>query len=137
MKTKMPKCMANAFFYRLKFKTIDLMTNYWVGGQPLTWWLAINLLAGQNIISNIRNWTDILHESCGNFSSISNKKNELIWISRTQDMGWTPNSVWATWQIQTSLLLLRFEVENDSFESWTLHEYFRSISQLSIKINYT
>jgi hypothetical protein len=66
--------MANAFFYRLKFKTINLMTNYWVGDQPLTWWLAINLLAGQNIISNIRNWTDILHESCGNFSSISNKK---------------------------------------------------------------
>jgi hypothetical protein len=28
MKTKMSKCMANAFFYRLKFGTIDLMTNY-------------------------------------------------------------------------------------------------------------
>jgi len=26
LKTKMPKCMANAS-YRLKFKTIDLMTN--------------------------------------------------------------------------------------------------------------
>jgi len=28
LKTKMPKCMANASFYRLKFKTIDLITNY-------------------------------------------------------------------------------------------------------------
>jgi hypothetical protein len=28
MKTKMSKCMENAFFYRLKFGTIDLMTNY-------------------------------------------------------------------------------------------------------------
>ena len=27
LKTKMPKCMANASFYRLKFGTIDLMTN--------------------------------------------------------------------------------------------------------------
>jgi hypothetical protein len=26
-KTKMPKCMANASFYRPKFGTIDLMTN--------------------------------------------------------------------------------------------------------------
>ena len=27
LKTKTPKCMENASFYRLKFKTIDLMTN--------------------------------------------------------------------------------------------------------------
>jgi hypothetical protein len=27
LKTKMPKCMANASFYRPKFETIDLMTN--------------------------------------------------------------------------------------------------------------
>ena len=27
MKTKMPKCMASAFFFRLKFRTIDLITN--------------------------------------------------------------------------------------------------------------
>jgi hypothetical protein len=36
-KNKMPKCMANASFYRSKFKTIDLMTNCWVGGHLLTW----------------------------------------------------------------------------------------------------
>ena len=28
MKTKISKCMANASFYRSKFGTIDLMTNY-------------------------------------------------------------------------------------------------------------
>jgi hypothetical protein len=28
LKTKMPKCMTNASFYKLKFGTIDLMTNY-------------------------------------------------------------------------------------------------------------
>jgi len=27
LKTKMPKCMANTSFYRLKFGTIDLLTN--------------------------------------------------------------------------------------------------------------
>ena len=37
LKIKMPKCMANASFYRPKFRTIDLMTNYWVGGHLLTW----------------------------------------------------------------------------------------------------
>ena len=54
LKTKMPKCMANAFFYMLKFRTIDLMTNYRVSGQLLTWWLANELFAGQNVIANIR-----------------------------------------------------------------------------------
>ena len=37
LKTKMPKCMANAFFYRPKFKIIDLMTNCLAGGNLLTW----------------------------------------------------------------------------------------------------
>jgi hypothetical protein len=69
--------MVNAFFYRLKFRTIDLMTNYWVGGHLLTWWLAIDLLAGQNIIANIRIWTDNLHESSGYLSHLSTKK----WMS--------------------------------------------------------
>jgi hypothetical protein len=42
MKTKMSKCMANASFYKLKFETIDLMTNYWVGGHLLTWWQPLS-----------------------------------------------------------------------------------------------
>jgi len=37
-----PKCMANASFYRLKFGTIDLMANCWVGGQLLTWWQSLS-----------------------------------------------------------------------------------------------
>ena len=34
--------MANAFFYRPKFGTIDLMTNCWVGGHILTWWQSLS-----------------------------------------------------------------------------------------------
>ena len=34
--------MVNAFFYRPKFKTIDLMTNCWVGGHILTWWQSLS-----------------------------------------------------------------------------------------------
>jgi len=53
--------MANASFYRLKFETLDWLTNYFVGGQPLIWWLVFDiggcwlliLLAGQNVIANI------------------------------------------------------------------------------------
>jgi hypothetical protein len=56
------------------------------------------------------------------------KKPELIWTSRTQDMSWKPNSVWAAGQVPTSPLLLRFELENGRIESWTLHESFRPMS---------
>jgi len=51
-----------------------------------------------------------------------------MWTSRTRDMGLTLNNVWASGQILTSLLLLQFELENDRFESWTLHESFRPMS---------
>jgi len=58
----MTKYMANASFYRLRFRTIDWLTKKIVGGQPLIWWLVFNivdcwlliLLAGQNVIANIR-----------------------------------------------------------------------------------
>jgi hypothetical protein len=58
----MTKYMANALFYRLRFRTIDWLTKKIVGGQPLIWWLVFNivdcwlliLLAGQNVIANIR-----------------------------------------------------------------------------------
>ena len=73
----MPKYMANASFYRLKFITIDYMTNYLVGGQPLTWLMVIDivgwiliLLAGQNIIANIRIRAHSLHKSCGKLSQL-------------------------------------------------------------------
>ena len=63
--------MANASFYRLKFRTIDLMTNYWVGGHLLT--TTIIFLSEQNIIVNVIIWTDSLHESSGHLSQLSNK----------------------------------------------------------------
>jgi hypothetical protein len=47
------------------------------------------------------------------------KKPELIWTSRTQDMNWKPNSVWVARQIPTSPLLLRFQLENGRIESST------------------
>jgi hypothetical protein len=53
-------CMANASFYRLKFRTIDFMTNHWVGSPFLTWWLAIDLFTGQKVTANIRIWIDSL-----------------------------------------------------------------------------
>ena len=75
--------MANASFYRLKFGTIDWLTNYLVGGQTLTWWLVFDivgwlliLLASQNVIANIRIRAYWTHESYGQLSQLSNKKNQ-------------------------------------------------------------
>ena len=134
--------MANDSFYRLRCGTIDWLTNYLVGGQPLIWWLVfdivgcwlLTLLAGQNVISNIRIWALCSMQSVGNCLSFPKKKPELIWTSRTQDMSWKLNNVWAVWQVPTSPLLLRFELKNGRIESWTLHESFRSMSYLSIHI---
>jgi hypothetical protein len=86
--------MANTSFYRLKFRTIDLMTNYLVDGQPLTWWLIIDivgwlltLLVGQNIITNIIIRAHSLHKSYEKLSQLSSKKkNEIIWTFGTQDI---------------------------------------------------
>jgi hypothetical protein len=90
----MPKYMATTSFYRLKFRTIDLMTNYLVDGQPLTWWLIIDivgwlltLLVGQNIITNIIIRAHSLHKSYGKLSQLSSKKkNEIIWTFGTRDI---------------------------------------------------
>jgi hypothetical protein len=73
LKTKMSKCMANAFFYRLKFRTIDLMTNYWVGGHLLTWWQPLSFCLNKKVITNIIIWTDNIHESSRNLSQLSKK----------------------------------------------------------------
>jgi hypothetical protein len=40
----MTKYMANASFYKLKFGTIDWLTNYLVGGQPLIWLLVFDIV---------------------------------------------------------------------------------------------
>jgi hypothetical protein len=44
LKNNMIKYMANAFFYKLKFGTIDWLTNYLVNGQPLIWWLVFDII---------------------------------------------------------------------------------------------
>ena len=139
MKNNMTKYMANASFYRLKIRTIDWLTNYLVGGQPLIWFLT--LLAGYWYCWLVK--TSLLTSELEPFVpwklwaivlAFQQKKPELIWTSRTQDMSWKPNSVRAVGQVPTSPLFLRFELENGRFESWTLHESFRSMSYLSIHI---
>jgi hypothetical protein len=40
----MIKYMTNAFFYMLRFKTIDWLTKKIVGGQPLIWWLVFDIV---------------------------------------------------------------------------------------------
>jgi len=41
--------MANVSFYRLKFKTIDWLTKKIVGGQPLIWWLVIDIVGWRKL----------------------------------------------------------------------------------------
>jgi len=55
----------------------------------------------------------------GNCLSFLGKKIEVIWTSRTRDMGLTLNNIWAGRQIQTSPFLLQFGLENDLFKYWT------------------
>jgi hypothetical protein len=75
-------------------------------------------LSEQNVIDNIRIWTGLNHESSRKLSQISRKKkDEVIWTSRTWDMGWTLNNVGVAGQIRTSLLLLQFGLGNGLFES--------------------
>ena len=87
------KYMVNASFYRLKFRIIDLMTNYWVGGQLLTLWKSLSsclnktkMLASE--LGPLENMKVV-----GNWLRFPEKKMEVIWTSRTPDMGQTLNSV--------------------------------------------
>jgi hypothetical protein len=104
--TQAPKCMENASFYRPKFGTIDLMTNYWVGGQLLTWWQSLSSCLNKTSFLTSEFEQTWIMKVLGNCLSFPGKKIEVIWTSRTRDMGWTLNSVWAVGQIQTFPLLL-------------------------------
>jgi hypothetical protein len=53
--------MANASFYRLKYKTINIVANYWFGGLT-------------NVIDNIIIWTNSLYENCRYLFKLSNPK---------------------------------------------------------------
>jgi hypothetical protein len=132
LKNKMTKYMANASFYRLRFRTIDWLTKKIVGGQPLIWWLVFDIVGCWLLILLADYWycwlakTSLLTLEFEPFVpwklwaivlAFQQKKPELIWTSRTQDMSWKRNSVWAAGQIPTSPLLLRFELENSIIES--------------------
>jgi len=124
--------MENASFYRLRCGTIDWLTNYLVGGQPLIWWLVfdivgcwlLTLLAGywycwlaKTSLLNIRIWALCSMKSVAIVLAFQQKKPEFIWTSRTQDMSWKPNNVWVAGQVLTSPLLLICELENGIIES--------------------
>jgi hypothetical protein len=128
LKTKMPKCMANASSYRLKFRTIDLMTNCWVGGHILTWWQSLSSCLNKPSLLTSEFEQIVFMKVLGNYFNVKKNKNRCIWTSRTWDMGWTMNNVWVAGQIPTSPLLPPFELENSTFKSWTLHESFRLMS---------
>ena len=112
--------MANASFYRLKFKTIDLMTNYWMGGHLLTWWQPLSSCPNNTSLLTSE-FEQIVYMKVLSICLLFPTKQEwALWTSTTRDMGWTLSSVWAAGQIPTSLWLLQFELENDRFESWTI-----------------
>ena len=135
LNNQVTKYMANASFYRPKFKIINLMTNCWVGGQLLTLWKSL---------SSFLNKTKMLASELGplenmkvveNWLSFPEKKIEVIWTSRTPDMGQTLNSVRVVEQIRTSLLLLWFGLENGLVRFLCSHESCRPMShQVCVKI---
>ena len=53
---------------------------------------------------------------------------EVIWTSRTSDMGQTLKSVWAAGQLQTSSLFQQFGLQNGLFNSWVPDESYRPMS---------
>jgi len=129
LNTKMPKCMANASFYRPKFGTIDLMNNCWVGGHILTWWQSLSSCLNKTPLLTSEFELTLLMKVLENCLSFPGKKIEVIWISRTRDMGWTLNSVWVAEHILTSPLFLRFGLPNSKIGSCTPHECFRPMSR--------
>jgi hypothetical protein len=62
--------MTNAFFYRPKFETIDLMTR-WPHLDLVT---ILIFLSKQNVIANIRIGIDCPHKHFRKLSQLSNKK---------------------------------------------------------------
>ena len=100
------KCMANASFDRPKFKTIDLMTNCWVGGQLLTWWKSLSFCLNKTSLLTSELEPTILMKVVGNCLSFPGI-NKLRSFGLLELNIWAEHwIIWVTWQIQTSLLLL-------------------------------
>jgi len=128
-----PRCLnawqiPNTSFYRSKFRTINLMTNCWVGGYILTWWQSLSSYLNKTSLLTSEFEQIISWKFWEIVSAFQRNKNRRIWTFKTRDMGWTLNNVCAAGQILTSPLLLPFELENDTFKSWTLHKSFRPMS---------
>ena len=70
-----PKYMANASFYRPKFRIIDLMTNYWVGGQLLTLWKSLSSCLNKTKILALELGPLENMKVVGNWLSCPGKKN--------------------------------------------------------------
>ena len=92
LNNKAPKCMANASFYRPKFGIIDLMTNYWVGDQLLTWWKSLSSYLKKTSLLASDLEPHVLMKVIGNCLIFPGKKIKAIWTSGTRDMSWTLNS---------------------------------------------
>ena len=129
------KCMENACFYRPKFRIIDLMTNCWVGGQLLTWWKSLFSCLNKTKMLPSELGPLVNMKVVGNWLRFPGKKMEVIWTSRTPDIGQTLNSVRAVGQIRTSPLLLWFGLENSLVRFLCSHESCRPMShQVCVKI---
>jgi hypothetical protein len=100
LNTKMPKHMANASFYRLKFRNIDLMTNCWVGGYILTWWQSLSSCLNNTSLLTSPFEQIIRMKFLGNCLSFPTKqesahldfKNSRYWLNTEQCLGCRTNS---------------------------------------------
>jgi hypothetical protein len=131
-----PRCLNTWQMPPFIGQNLELLICWLIDEWVATSWLCDNsyLLVCQKIIDNVIIWTDFNHESSRKLSHLFKVKFEIIWISRTRDMSWILNSLWATGQIRTSSLLLQFGLENDLVKSWAPHESCRPMSYLSIYI---
>ena len=110
------KYMANASFYRPKFRIIDLMTNCWVGSQLLTLWKSL---------SSCLNKTKMLPSELG---PLENMKVVGNWLSfpekKWRSFGLLELQIWAKhWTIfglQDRFGLLRCCYNLDLVSTWKL-----------------
>jgi len=101
LKTKMPKCMENASFYRWKFRTIDLMTNCWMGGHILIWWQSLS--------------------SCLNKTSLLNSEFEQIKSSRKLSQLSNKKRIGAFGLLELEILVEHWTVSGLQDRFWLLH----------------
>ena len=109
--------------------------------ELLIWWIIVEWvphLTWWKSLSSCLNKTKMLPSELGplgnmivvgNWLSFPGKKMEVIWTSRTPDMGQTLNSIRAAGQIRTSLLSLWFGLENDLVRFLCSNESCRPMSQ--------